>query len=132
MGVIHHQAAPADAFAWDYATVPVQVYTGNQVSGDIERRVLVGQAEGADDFIIRYFVIPPGGNSALDQHAHQHGVVVVQGRGQVLIGEQWADISVGDAVYIAPDEIHQLRALADEPLGFICVIPTWAEQPRQP
>jgi len=28
---------------------------------------------------------------------------------------------------IDTDEIHQLEAAADGPLGFICVIPRWAE-----
>jgi quercetin dioxygenase-like cupin family protein len=51
--------------------------------------------------------------------------VVVQGQGRVLLGETWHEIGVGDAVYIEPDELHQLRAAEDQPLGFICVIPSW-------
>ncbi len=132
MGTVHHQIASADAATWDYATVPPVAYVsgaqGAATAGAI-KRVLVGPAEGAQDFIIRYFTLPAGGHSALDQHAHPHGVVVVQGRGRVLLGEAWTEIGVGDAVFVAPHEVHQFETLGDQPLGFLCVIPTWAEQP---
>jgi quercetin dioxygenase-like cupin family protein len=126
MGVIHRQAATSDG-TWDYTTVAVKEYSSGNASAGATRRILVGQAEGAEDFIIRYFTLPPGGHSAHEQHAHQHGVVVVHGRGRVLLGEEWAEIGPGDAVFIAPSELHQLQAEDDAPLGFICVIPSWAK-----
>lgn len=132
MGTVHHQIATADASHWDYETVAAEEYTsgahGDTTTGSC-KRVLVGPREGARDFIIRYFTIPAGGHSALDQHAHQHGVVVTHGRGRVLLGDRWEEIGAGDAVYVEPHEVHQFEALGDQPLGFICVIPTWAEQP---
>lgn len=126
MGVVHRRTAFPDAATWDYPTVEVKEYTEGGASFGATRRVLIGQDEGAEDFIIRYFTLPPGGYSALESHRHQHGVVVVQGRGRVLLGDHWSEIGVGDAIYIAPNELHQLRADAQQPLGFICVIPTWA------
>lgn len=134
MGKVHHQIASADAPTWDYATVPPVKYESGAQGGATPgavKRVLVGPDEGVGDFIIRHFTIPTGGHSALDQHLHQHGVVVVQGRGRVLLGDRWEEINVGDAVYVEPNEVHQFEALGDQPLGFICVIPTWAEQPAQ-
>jgi quercetin dioxygenase-like cupin family protein len=127
MGTIHHQVASADAAAWDYETVPVKEYTSGGATSGSTRRVLVGKDEGAEDFIIRYFTIPPGGHSAFEHHPHQHGVVITHGRGRVLLGQQWSAIGVGDAVFIEPNEQHQFEALGDEPLGFICVIPKWAK-----
>jgi quercetin dioxygenase-like cupin family protein len=129
MGTVHHQVATADAATWDYETVTVKEYTSGNASPGSTRRVLVGRDEGAEDFIVRYFTIPAGGHSALEHHLHQHGVVIVQGRGAVLLGEEWTEVGVGDAVFIAPDEMHQFRALGDQPLGFICVIPSWAKRP---
>ncbi len=129
MGTIHRQTPVADG-TWDYGTVAAHKYEGGAAPGAV-RRVLIGRDEGAGDFVIRYFTIPPGGHSAHESHAHPHGVVVVQGGGQVLLGDVWHDIGVGDAVFIEPNEIHQLRAPADRPLGFICVIPP-KEAPRTP
>jgi quercetin dioxygenase-like cupin family protein len=126
MGVIHRQAAPEGA-TWDYATVRVKAYSEGSASAGATRRILVGQDEGNTDFIIRYFTIPPGGHSSLEHHPHQHGVVVVQGAGRVLLGDAWEAIGVGDAVFIGHDELHQLQADPSGPLGFICVIPAWAK-----
>lgn len=131
MGTIHRQSNGADAFTWNYASVPVKEYSEGNASLGATRRILIGQQEGAGDFVVRYFTLPPGGQSSLEHHRHQHGVVVVQGQGRVLLGDEWSEIGVGDAVFIAPDEQHQLQAADDQPLGFICVIPAWAKAPGQ-
>jgi quercetin dioxygenase-like cupin family protein len=96
------------------------------------RRILIGREEGAADFIVRYFTIPAGGHSSLEQHRHQHGVVIVHGHGRVLLGDRWTEIGEGDAVYVEPDELHQFQADDEQPLGFICVIPAWAKAPMLP
>jgi quercetin dioxygenase-like cupin family protein len=129
MGTIHRQSAGNDG-TWDYNSVSPHKYEGGAAPGAV-RRVLIGRDEGASEFVVRYFTIPPGGHSAHESHKHPHGVVVVQGGGQVLLGDTWHDIGIGDAIFIEPDEVHQLRAPADQPLGFICVIPP-KESPRNP
>lgn len=132
MGTVHHQQNNAEDGTWTYTTVPVKEYSEGSASYGSTRRILIGRDEGADDFIIRYFTLPVGGHSSLEHHRHPHGVVVVQGRGRVLLGDQWAPIGIGDAIYIEPDEVHQLQAEGDQPLGFICVIPAWAKAVPQP
>jgi quercetin dioxygenase-like cupin family protein len=127
MGTIHRQREQTDG-TWDYASVTPHKYEGGAAPGAV-RRILIGRDEGANEFVVRYFTIPPGGHSAHESHAHPHGVVIVQGGGQVLLGDVWHEIAVGDAVFIEPNEVHQLRAPADQPLGFICVIPP-KEAPR--
>ena len=47
----------------------------------------------------------------------------------MLLGWEVHEIGRGDAVYIPSNEQHQFEALGDAPLGFICVIPTWAKSP---
>jgi quercetin dioxygenase-like cupin family protein len=126
MGVIHKQSSDANLPIWSYPTVPLSRYSSDASAG-ITKQVLVGIGEGAAEFIIRYFTIPPGGKSAFDQHRHQHGVVITHGTGRVLLGEKWHDLGTGDAVFIDADETHQLEATGNGQLGFICVIPRWAE-----
>jgi quercetin dioxygenase-like cupin family protein len=128
MGSIHRQVASADAPTWEYEGVPTRQYRSEAAPGVI-RRVLVGAEDGAKDFFVRYFTVPAGGHTAYDQHEHQHGVVVVQGRGRVLLGDTWHDIAVGDSVFTDTNEIHQFEAAPDAPLAFVCVIPSWAERP---
>ena len=132
MGVVHRQVSVAGGMTWDYSTVPVKEYTEGNASHGATRRILIGRDEGAGDFIVRYFTIPAGGHSSLEYHRHQHGVVVVQGSGRVLLGDTWSEIGAGDAVYIEPNEVHQLRADEAGPLGFICVVPAWATAAPSP
>lgn len=129
MGVVHRRVRGADAPTWDYETVAVKEYTSGNATPGSTRRILIGQDEGADDFIVRYFTIPVGGHSALESHPHQHGVVIVHGRARVLLGEEWTEVGPGDAVFIGSNEVHQLRTLGDQPLGFICVISSRAKRP---
>jgi quercetin dioxygenase-like cupin family protein len=126
MGAIHKQSSGANSPVWSYPTVSLTDYS-TAASAGITKQVLLGVTEGAADFIVRYFTIPPGGKSAFDQHRHQHGVVITHGTGRVLLGEQWHEVGLGDTVFIDTDEIHQLEATGAAPLGFICVIPRWAE-----
>ena len=120
MGTIHHQQPAADG-TWDYDSVEPHKYEGGAAPGAI-RRILIGQSEGEQNHVVRYFTIPPGGHSAHESHAHPHSVVITQGGGTVLLGDRVHEISVGDAVFVPPNETHQFRAKPNEPLGFICII----------
>jgi len=61
-------------------------------------------------------------------------VVILRGRGQVFLGGEDADcnspveVAFGDVVYIPPYEVHQFKNVADEPLGFLCIIPPREEK----
>ena len=88
MGTIHRQTSDAASPRWAYPTVPLTDYSTAATPG-VTKQVLLGEAEGAADFIVRYFTLPPGGRSAYDQHRHQHSVVVTHGTGRVLLGAEW-------------------------------------------
>ena len=117
MGIVHKRIPNNDTWHWE--NVEAQSYTGNNAT----KEVLIGRNEGAANFEVRYFTIPPHGFSSLDHHAHDHGVVVIQGRAKVMLGEQFDEVGPGDAVYIPGWERHQFENLTDEPFTFICVIP---------
>ena len=85
-----------------------------------ERHVLVSAADGAADVELRYFRIPAGGASALERHPHEHAILVLHGRAEVLLGDDVHLVGEGDAVFVASEELHQLRAVGDDALGFLC------------
>ena len=120
MGVVHRFVGQDGALDWE--GVVVQRYDADDVVG-VSAKVLVGPAEGAPNFRIRYFRVEPGGNTSLDQHPHDHGVLILHGRASVRLGDQQVTAGPRDVVYVPGDEVHQFRALGDEPLGFLCVIP---------
>jgi quercetin dioxygenase-like cupin family protein len=120
MGVVHRFIGEDDKFDWEGAIPRDYCKPGTKKA---EGKVLIGSADGAQQFIIRYFRVEPGGWTALENHHHDHGVFILHGRARVLLGGEEVEVGPRDLVYIAPDEVHQLRPIGDEPLGFLCTIP---------
>jgi quercetin dioxygenase-like cupin family protein len=89
----------------------------------VEKHELIGPADGASSYRVRYFHVPAGGGTALEQHPHDHGVVIQHGRARVTLGDQVHELGPGDVVYVEGNELHCFEALGDEALGFICVAP---------
>lgn len=89
-----------------------------------------GEQEAALAFLTRYFEIAPGGWSTLERHGHPHAVVVLAGRGHVVLGEETFSLAAHDCVYVAPDTPHQFRADQGEPLGFLCIVDRDRDRPR--
>lgn len=117
MGTVHRFVGSESAFDWE--RVPDKAVDLPGVTG----KVLVGPGDDAPNFRIRYFRLEPGGSSALERHPHDHGVFILHGRAQVRMGAEEVEVGPRDVVYIAENELHQFRAIGDEPLGFLCVIP---------
>jgi quercetin dioxygenase-like cupin family protein len=112
--------------------VPVQDYKqAAQHHCGVLRAVLVGERGEKTGFQVRYFEIAPGGFTTLEHHRHEHAVVVLRGTGQVRLGESWHQVSFGDTVYVAADEVHQLRNAEDEPFGFLCIVDSERDRPVQ-
>src|SRR6266550_4241017 len=100
-------------FRWD--GVPVHEYK----TGDLPYRD-----------VTRYFEIQPGGYSTLERHQHPHAVVVIRGRGRVMLGDKSYDIAPFDCVYVSPRVAHQFRATGEEPLGFLCTVDRVRDRPE--
>jgi quercetin dioxygenase-like cupin family protein len=110
-------------FRWQGARV--QEYKTDSASFEgVVRQVLLGGA--ADDrslnFELRYFEIASGGYTTLERHRHAHAVVVLRGRGSVILDSSVTPIQPHDCVYVAPEVVHQFRADRGEALGFLCVV----------
>lgn len=128
MGVIHRRTA--DTPTWRWEGVEVEGYGENGSNQNAAtRQVLIGSHDGATNFALRYFTIPPRGFSNLDHHEHDHGVMIMQGRARVLLGERYEEVGPGDIVYIPGWERHQFENLTDEPLTFLCIIPPKTARP---
>jgi quercetin dioxygenase-like cupin family protein len=112
---------------YDWEGVSLDHYPPEKEMKGVSVRWLIGAAEGAPNFALRYFEIEPGGWSSLDQHAHEHGVFILKGQGQVLLGKEESTVAFGDVVYVSPYEPHQFKNVGDEPLGFLCIIPAREE-----
>lgn len=106
----------------EWSGARVRRYDGDSAAG-VTENWLVGKAEKARNFAIRYYEVDADGRTNEEEHIHDHGIVVLRGQGKVLLGSEWHEIGVGDVVYIEPNQRHQLLNTGAGPLGFICVIP---------
>lgn len=126
MGVVHHRTQEGADWRWE--DVNVEGYTTNKAT----KQVLIGEKEGAPNFIMRYFTIPPRSFSSLDRHEREHGVMIMHGRARVMLGERFEEVGPGDVVFIPGWEQHQFENLTDEPFTFLCIVPPMPKKTDAP
>lgn len=90
---------------------------------DVSMRVLLSQAGGAPNFIMRLFEVAPGGHSPFHSHNYEHEVYILGGKGAVRSAQGKTELRVGDALLILPNEKHQFINSGDMPFSFLCMIP---------
>ena len=116
-------------FHWQHVPTADYKQAGDHWCG-VKRTVLVGEAGEGTAFHLRYFEVAPGGFTSLEEHQHEHAVVVMRGQGQVRLGEAVHQLAFGDTVYVASGEVHQFRNLsATEPFGFLCMVDARRDRP---
>jgi quercetin dioxygenase-like cupin family protein len=81
---------------------------------------------------LRYFEVAPGGHSTLERHQHTHGVVILRGEADVLVGTEVKPVKAFDLVRIPSMTWHQLRTRGDEPMGFLCMVNVERDRPQLP
>lgn len=118
---------------WQWEGVPVHAYKteGSHFCG-VTRQTLLGADadEAALGFETRYFEVAPGGYTSLEQHGHPHAVMILRGRGEVILEDRLEPLAPHDVVYIGPWAAHQFHAGDDEPLGFLCVVSRERDRPQ--
>ncbi len=124
------RVVPGSAGAWKEAPASAYKERGEGYCG-MTRHVLLSASAGDEalSFDVRYFEVEPGGYSSLERHEHPHAVVVVRGRGSVILDDQVTDLRPLDCVYVAPGTLHQFRAAEQEALGFLCIVDRERDRP---
>jgi len=111
MKVMHYSEAEPKSFNTDSA---------KKVTG----RVLVGKADGAKNFCMRMFELSESGYSPKHSHDWEHEIFFHSGIGEVLCEDKWIAVEQGHILFIPANEEHQIKNTGDEPLIFICLIPS--------
>lgn len=92
-------------------------------SRKLKVRWLITKEIGAKNFAMRLFELDAGGHSPLHIHNWEHEVFILEGEGIVVGEKQERKFKVGDAIFIPPNEKHQLKNNSTEPVKFLCLIP---------
>lgn len=117
-------------FTWDDVDLLRYKQEGEAPFRDVTRQVLFDG--GAIAAQLRYFEVAPGGHTTLERHEHVHHVMVIRGRGRCLVGDAVHELGMHDLVRVPPMTWHQFHAAADEPLGFLCLVPSERDRPQLP
>ncbi len=102
--------------------VPAEAVNIDGAEG-VKIRLLIHEAEQAPNFYMRQFTVAPGGQTPRHTHEWEHEVYVLGGSGTVVTPDGDMQLTVGQAVYVAPNDVHQFRNTGDEDLKFLCLIP---------
>ena len=124
-----HRGATAD-FGWDGVELRPYKEDERALYKAITRQILFSDPDMAGE--LRYFEVAPGGFSTLERHEHMHGVLILRGRGQCLVGDEVKALETRDLVTVPPMTWHQFRATTGEPLGFLCMVDAQRDKPQLP
>ena len=120
MASIHRFCGNNGEYGWEGVS-PVHYDGKNDIFG-VVKHVLIGPADEAPNFVMRYFQVEPGKFTRLEQHPGDHGVILVTGRARVQLNDEFFELGPLDVVYIAGNDLHQFTNIGDEPMGFLCII----------
>jgi len=105
---------------------PLDLHDGNTIF-HVEKRVLIGPAQGARNYVMRLFTLREGGATPYHTHPWEHEVFIVRGDCLVRTADGEKAATAGDFVYVPPNEEHQFVNPSESPLEFICVVPKEGE-----
>lgn len=95
---------------------------GDEAPG-VTIRWVIDEKHGAENYAMRIIEVEPGGNTPHHTHWFEHENFIVEGEGEVTIGDEVHSISQGDVIFVPGDVKHQYRNTGESPLKFICGIP---------
>ncbi len=86
-------------------------------------RELITDRDGAPNFAMRQFEIDAGGQTPLHSHAWEHEVFILEGSGHLRTANGDRPFASGDAIYVAPNELHSFVNSSEARIRMICMVP---------
>lgn len=117
-------------YRWDGVSHLPYKEEGSAPFKSITRQVLFQDPELKCE--LRYFEVAPGGYSTLERHQHSHGVMILRGAADVMVGGEVKTANTYDLVRIPPMTWHRFRTKGDEPMGFLCMVNVERDKPQLP
>ena len=105
-----------------YTDVPAQP-VGEDAPGASIRWLIDKEHDDAPVYALRMIELQPGGNSPRHSHPYEHENFVVEGKGRLLIEDQWHELKTGDVALVPPGVLHQFVNDGESVLKFLCGIP---------
>ena len=101
----------------------VEAKEANEGASKLKVRWLITKEMGAPNFAMRLFEMEPNGNSPLHTHPWEHEVFILEGEGIAVAKDGERKIKAGSVIFIAPNELHQIKNNSEKVLKFLCLVP---------
>jgi len=101
----------------------VEAKEADEGASKLKVRWLITKEMGAPNFAMRLFEMEPNGNSPLHTHPWEHEVFILEGEGIVVAKDGEKKIKAGSVIFIAPNELHQIKNNSKKILKFLCLVP---------
>ncbi len=95
----------------------------NPDAKNAKMKVLIGEQEGWQDYVMRIIELEAYGHSPQHIHDWPHINYVLEGEGTLFIDGDVEEISVGSYSYVPAGLLHQYANTSDKLLRFICIVP---------
>lgn len=105
------------------SAVPVEDFMKDGAE-KVRVRYLIDERHGSDRFSLRLYTLEKGAHTPLDEHAHEHHVYVLSGKGLLRLSKETRPLralKAGDTIFIPSRAVHQFSNEFDEPFVFLCV-----------
>ena len=93
----------------------------------VEYQVLIGP-DVAPNFVMRRFVMQPGGGLPRHRNQIEHEQYVLSGRAKLGLGDEVIEVGQGDVVFVPAGVAHWYRAEGDVPFEILCLVPKGDDQ----
>ncbi len=87
------------------------------------KAILIGEDEGAENFVMRKFRLDPGGEVPRHRNKVEHEQYVVKGDYDVGIDGEEYRVKPGDSLFVPRGTPHWYRNRGNDYGEFICVVP---------
>lgn len=97
-----------------------------QLNGDAVKdasiQVLVSPKDGWEGHVLRVLHVEEGGFTPKHSHPWYHVNYVLEGEGELLIGDTINKLTAGSYAYVPGDTLHQFRNVGKQTFSFICIV----------
>ena len=100
------------------------LHNASALAPGVIKRIVFGPGQHWDDYVVRYFILPPGESIPPHTHDWDHFVVAVRGHGQVVVEGVPHDLPELSWGHVPPGVEHVFANVGEGDFAFFCIVPT--------
>lgn len=102
----------------------LETLDASALAPDIVKRNIFGPGRFWEGWVMRHFIVPPGGAVPVHAHDWDHLALSLGGYGAVEVdGEANYDMETGNWACVPAGKMHSFKNVGDEPFSFLCIVP---------